>query len=127
MHEPHITFRGVDAFSSGPASLQPPSAEARLAVHEPLAGAGGSAAPRGAKPRNLLQTGELRADSRPELESIHDAVAALVDGQAGPLTDHLADRTYPTAVIESFSPQPAQRIGPRWARRYQIRYLDLSP
>ncbi|MEM7680937.1 MAG: hypothetical protein AAF288_03180 [Planctomycetota bacterium] len=127
MTEPQLTFAGLDLFSSGPAALAPPTTEPRLALHPVARGHGQPATPQGLEPQTLNQTGQLRADTQQELETITANIANIADGQTENLIDHRTNRTYPHTLIESFSPGPAHRLGPRWARDYRIQYRVLQP
>ncbi|MBM4029535.1 MAG: hypothetical protein FJ280_29675 [Planctomycetes bacterium] len=79
----------------------------------------------GARPRQVRQTGVLRAAGRAALNARLEAIAAFLDGRTHTLTT--ADgRTYRNLRLDSFQPLQERTGGPGIVVEYEIVYTQLG-
>ena len=121
-----ITFNGLDLFSSGPGLVDPGPVQSRDAVAEAPGGVGAAVIGQGLAPRTIDQHGTLIADSQPALQGLIDAIARHVGSQAATLVDQHG-HAFACCVMQRMKTGTIDRLGPRFACAYTLRYLQACP
>ena len=120
------TFDGQDLFSSGPHRFHVGWLALRHVLQLTPEQRGVRLSSQGQSGRAIAQTGDLLADDSGQLTALTQAVEDKLDGRAAELIDDLG-RCWKQVVMLSFEPAAVRRVGPRWAVRYRITYLQVEP
>ncbi len=119
-------YRSKDLFGSGPHQFHVGGLSERHEVHELPGSDGARVTALGRGLRKIEQTGFLLADDHAGIGKQIEAIEQMVDGVTGDLVDDTG-RTHVAVMLVAFKPQPAHRLGARWAVEYNAEYLQLQP
>lgn len=80
----------------------------------------------GQSPREIKQQGTLIGDDEPALRSLIETIEQQVGMSEAVLVDEHGN-TWPHCVMRAFQPDAVYRLGPRFAVRYLVTYLQVLP
>ena len=120
-----ITYNGLDLFSSGPSTIERGPTRSQGEVLQSLSTTESAAVTSSYPPRLITQRGLLVADTAAQLQTLIDAIDALVDQSAQDLVE-VGLNTWTGCVMRSFSHDPRMRLGTRYAVTYEVVYLQTA-
>lgn len=116
-----IRFNGLPLFDSGPAVTRPGPIRARQAMGDTPGSLGGAVVHQGLHLREIVQIGQLTADTPAEMDALTGAITDHLDGRAATLNDENG-RDWPGCVLSRFEPGQLVRLGPRFVLDYRLLY-----
>lgn len=120
------TLDAQPVFADAECSVRRSADRLRHATQTPVHGHGTTVVAQGREAVEWEQVGRLVADDRAQLEATLDAIRERLDGRPRTLAED-GGGSHPALVMTAVHAEPPERFGPRWAVRFTVRYLQVTP